>query len=52
VQIPVGATAQVLVPAADPATVRALEGATFTAMQDGYAAYTVGSGRYAFQSVL
>jgi alpha-L-rhamnosidase len=52
VEIPVGATARVLVPAADQAAVRAAHGATFTGMQNGYAAYTVGSGKYSFHSAM
>jgi len=51
-EIPVGATAQVLVPAADRAAVRTAGGATFTGMQDGYAVFSVGSGRYTFESAL
>jgi alpha-L-rhamnosidase len=49
VDIPVGATARILVPAADHATVRAPRDATAAGRRDGYAAYTVGSGRYSFE---
>jgi alpha-L-rhamnosidase len=52
VEVPVGATAQVLVPAADQAAVKATGGAAFTGTQDGYAAYSVGSGRYTFESAM
>jgi alpha-L-rhamnosidase len=52
VEIPVGATAQILVPATDQAATRAFGGATFVGMRDGYATYSVGSGRYTFQSAV
>jgi alpha-L-rhamnosidase len=50
VDIPVGSTAQVLVPAADRSAVRAIGGATFVGMQGGYAEYSASSGRYLFLS--
>ena len=50
VRIPVGATAQILVPAAAPASVLAFGGATFVGTQDGYATYSAGSGTYTFRS--
>jgi alpha-L-rhamnosidase len=52
VEIPVGATAQILVPAADQAAVTAQAGSTFTGMQGSYAAYSVGSGTYSFDSTM
>ncbi|MFL6127005.1 family 78 glycoside hydrolase catalytic domain [Actinophytocola sp.] len=52
VRIPVGATAQIHVPAAEPASVRTHGGATFTGTQDCCAVYTVRSGTYAFQSTM
>jgi alpha-L-rhamnosidase len=52
VDIPVGSTAQVFVPAAAPSAVQAPAGATFIGTQEGYAAYSVGSGRYTFQSAM
>jgi alpha-L-rhamnosidase len=52
VEIPVGAAARVLVPAADQGAVHAPGGATFTGMQDGYAVYSAGSGRYTFESTM
>jgi alpha-L-rhamnosidase len=52
VEIPVGATAQILVPATDQAAVNAQAGATFKGMQGSYAMYSVGSGTYNFDSVM
>nr|WP_166682615.1 family 78 glycoside hydrolase catalytic domain [Streptomyces sp. 846.5] len=52
VRIPVGATAQVLVPAKDRGTVRAPGDAAFIGMRDGYAAFSVNSGNYSFESAM
>ena len=51
VVVPVGATAEILVPAHDSGAVNAPPDATFDGMRDGgFAAYQVGSGNYVFQS--
>lgn len=52
VEIPVGATAQILVPATDQAGVKAQAGSTFTGMEGSYAAYSVASGTYTFDSTI
>jgi alpha-L-rhamnosidase len=50
VQIPVGATAQILVPTAPGGTVHTQGGAIPTGTTDGYTTYTVSSGHYTFRS--
>jgi alpha-L-rhamnosidase len=52
VSVPVGATAEVLVPARDRAAVKAAPDATFGGMRDGYAVFQVGSGGYVFHSTM
>jgi alpha-L-rhamnosidase len=52
VRIPVGATGQVLVPTKDRGAVRAPGDATFIGMRDGYAAFSVNSGSYSFESTI
>ncbi len=52
VGVPVGATAEILVPARDRDAVNAPPGATFEDMRDGYAAFQVGSGTYVFRSTM
>ncbi|MFF7158010.1 family 78 glycoside hydrolase catalytic domain [Streptomyces sp. NPDC008139] len=47
--VPVGATAQILVPARTRAAVHAPSDARFTGLKDGYATYEVGSGDYVFR---
>lgn len=48
VKVPVGSTATVLVPVSDGQTVKAPRGAIAGAMADGYASFTVDSGKYTF----
>ncbi|KIF65964.1 hypothetical protein HY68_38410 [Streptomyces sp. AcH 505] len=50
VRVPLGATAEILVPARDRHAVQAPPGATFDSVRDGYAVYRVGSGDYVFRS--
>ncbi|WP_329454185.1 family 78 glycoside hydrolase catalytic domain [Streptomyces sp. NBC_01497] len=50
VGVPVGATAEILVPAHEERAVQAAPDATFDGMRDGYAAFRVGSGDYVFHS--
>ncbi|MGH3374115.1 MAG: family 78 glycoside hydrolase catalytic domain [Actinoallomurus sp.] len=50
VSVPVGATAEILVPTRDRDTVKAAPDATFDGMHDGYAAFQVGSGDHVFHS--
>ena len=47
--MPVGATAEVFVPAPDRQSVKAPSSATFVGMEDGYARFEVGSGSHAFR---
>lgn len=49
--VPVGATADVFVPAQDRRDVTAPAGALFVGMADGYARFRVDSGSYAFRAV-
>lgn len=49
--VPVGATADVFVPARDRRDVTAPPGARFVGMADGYARFRVDSGSYAFRAV-
>ncbi|GAA3526344.1 family 78 glycoside hydrolase catalytic domain [Amycolatopsis ultiminotia] len=48
--VPVGATAEVLVPAHTRDATKAPPGATFEGMRDGYAAFRIGSGNHEFSS--
>lgn len=48
--VPVGATAEIFVPARDRRAVEAPPGARFDGMQDGYARFQVGSGDYLFRA--
>lgn len=50
-QVPVGATADVFVPAASRRVVVAPAGATFVQMEDGFARFEVGSGKHTFRVV-
>ncbi|URM94014.1 glycoside hydrolase family 78 protein [Actinomadura madurae] len=50
VAVPVGATAEILVPARDRDAVKAAPDAAFHGMRDGYAVFQVGSGDYVFHS--
>ena len=52
VAVPPNTTATVYVPADDPARVPAPAGAQPAGAEDGYAVFTVGSGRYTFRSAL
>jgi len=52
VRVPVGATAEILVPARDASSVHGPGKTTFNGMRDGYASFTVGSGEYTFRSAL
>ena len=52
VSVPVGATAEILVPARDRDSVTASGDATFDGMRDGYAAFRVASGTYVFHSAM
>ncbi len=52
VGVPVGATAEILVPARDGDSVHAPPDATFAGMRDGYAAFEAGSGTYVFHSTM
>jgi alpha-L-rhamnosidase len=52
VHVPVGATATIEVPTSQGTTVTQSGGATSTGTADGYAAFEVGSGNYAFESQL
>ena len=52
VVVPVGATAEILVPARDRDAVMAPPDATFESMRDGYAVFQVGSGTYVFHSAM
>ncbi|KRF16866.1 family 78 glycoside hydrolase catalytic domain [Nocardioides sp. Soil796] len=48
-EVPVGASGDIYVPSPDRRSVKAPKGATFVGMEDGYARFEVGSGRYAFR---
>jgi alpha-L-rhamnosidase len=48
--VPAGATAEIFVPARDRRAVQAPPGARFDGMQNGYAAFQVGSGDYVFRA--
>jgi alpha-L-rhamnosidase len=50
VSVPVGATAEILVPARDRDAVEAAPDARFGGMRDGYAVFQIGSGDYVFHS--
>jgi alpha-L-rhamnosidase len=52
VVVPVGATAEILVPAHDRDAVMPPPDATFESMRDDYAAFQVGSGTYVFHSAM
>ena len=52
VDVPVGATAEILVPASDGDAVKAPPDAPFGGMRGGYAAFETGSGTYVFHSTM
>jgi alpha-L-rhamnosidase len=53
VRVPVGTTAEILVPARDANSVHGPgKAATFNGMRDGYGSFSVGSGDYVFRSTL
>jgi len=49
-EIPVGATAEIMVPVGPDQTASGGDGATLVEVRDGYAVYSAGSGKYSFRS--